>query len=62
MGIGRGMGIDQTAGAASFLMQQAMAMNNAATATVPGTASFDESLGEALENASKAVGKALEKK
>jgi hypothetical protein len=62
LGPGRGMGLDQTAGAASFLTQQAMAMNSAASAGVPGGPSFAESLGEALENASKAVSKALEKK
>jgi hypothetical protein len=62
LGMGRSMGIDQTAGAASFLMQQAMAMNNATSATAPGSPSFAESLGEALDNASKAVVKALEKK
>ena len=61
-GIPRGLGVDQTAGAASFLMQQAMAINNAASAGVPGGPSFAESLGEALDNASKAVIKALEKK
>jgi hypothetical protein len=56
------MGIDQTAGAASFITQQAMAMNRAASAGIPGGPSFEESLGEALDNASKAVVKALEKK
>jgi hypothetical protein len=61
-GIGRGAGIDQTAGAASFLMQQAMSMGQAARAAVPGGPSFDESLGEALDNAVKAVAKAVEKK
>ena len=61
-GIGRGAGIDQTAGAASFLMQQAMSMNQATKASVPGGPSFEESLGEALDNATKAVTQALEKK
>lgn len=61
-GVGRGAGIDQTAGAASFLMQQAMAMNQVTKAAVPGGPSFEESLGEALDNATKAVVKALERK
>jgi hypothetical protein len=59
-GIGRGM--DPTAGAASFLMQQAMASDMA----VPGAsgqsaASFDGSLGEALGDAAKAVAEILNK-
>jgi hypothetical protein len=62
-GVGRGMGIDQTAGAASFIMQQAMAMNGATSSmSAPGGISYAESLGEALDNASKAVAKSLEKK
>jgi hypothetical protein len=62
LGPGRGLGIDQTAGAASFLTQQAMAMSSAASAGTGGGPSYAESLGEALDNASKAVAKALEKK
>jgi len=62
LGPGRGMGIDQTAGAASFITQQALAMNRAASAGAPGGPSFAESLDDALDNASKAVTKALEKK
>jgi hypothetical protein len=61
-GTGHAMGIDQTAGAASFLMQQAMAMNGAASLGVPGGPSFAESLAEALDNVSKAVVKAVETK
>ena len=63
-GIGKGAGIDQTAGAASYVMQQAMAMNNASGLVgAPGQGpSFDESLGEAVNNAAKAVQKALQKK
>ena len=67
MGIGRGaapgraMGIDQTAGAASFLMQQAMAMNNASAGGGAGGPSFTESLDEALENAAKAIADAMKK-
>jgi hypothetical protein len=61
-GGGRGLAIDQTAGAASFIMQQAMAMNGAVNMGTPGGPSFAESLGEALDNSAKAVAKALEKK
>jgi hypothetical protein len=62
VGPGRGLGIDQTAGAASFITQQALAMNRAVSAGTPGGPSFAESLDEALDNASKAVTRALEKK
>lgn len=63
-GIGKGAGIDQTAGAASYLMQQAMTMNQmGGLVGVPGQGpSYDESLGEAVQNAAKAVQKALQKK
>jgi hypothetical protein len=62
-GGGRGLGIDQTAGAASFVMQQAMAMNDmGGLVGVPGQGpSYDESLGEAVQNAAKAVQKAVQK-
>jgi hypothetical protein len=62
-GLGRGVGIDQTAGAASFVMQQAMAMNDmGGLVGVPGQGpSYDESLGEAVQNAAKAVHKAIQK-
>ena len=61
MGAGRGS-IDQTAGAASFIVQQAMAMRSSASSGSPDGPSFDQALNEALDNASKAVVKALEKK
>jgi len=61
-GGGSGVGIDQTAGAASFLVQQTMAMNEASSAGAAGGPSYAESLAEALDNASKAVVKGLEKK
>ena len=62
-GLGRGAGIDGTAGAASFLMQQAMTMNDlGGFVGAPGQGpSYDESLGEAVQNAAKAVQKALQK-
>jgi hypothetical protein len=62
MQMGMGMGIDPTAGAASFLMQQSMA-SNAALSGVPGQggASFDTALGDALQNAAKAVADNLKK-
>jgi hypothetical protein len=63
-GLGRGVGIEQTAGAASYLMQQAMTMNDmGGLVGAPGQGpSYDESLGEAVQNAAKAVEKALQKK
>jgi len=62
MQIGMGMGIDPTAGAASFLMQQSIA-SNAALSGVPGQngPSYDAALGEALQNAVKAVAENLKK-
>ena len=62
-GAGRGIGIDATAGAASFLVQQALTMNSmGGLVGVPGQGpSFDASLGEALDSATKAVSKALQK-
>ena len=62
-GFGRGAGIDATAGAASYLMQNAMAMNDlGGLVGVPGQGpSYDESLGEAVQNAAKAVQKEIEK-
>jgi hypothetical protein len=62
MQMGMGMGIDPTAGAASFLMQQSMASNTALSG-VPGQggASFDAALGEALQNAAKSVAENLKK-
>jgi hypothetical protein len=63
-GLGRGMGMDATAGAASFVVGTAMQMNDlGGYVGVPGQGpSYDESLGEAVQNAAKAVQKALEKK
>jgi len=63
-GLGRGVGVDATVGAASFLMQQAMTMKDmGGLVGVPGQGpSYDESLGEAVQNAAKAVQKSLEKK
>jgi hypothetical protein len=62
MQMGMGMGIDPTAGAASFLMQQSMA-STAALSGVPGQGgpSFDAALGEALQNAAKSVAENLKK-
>jgi len=63
-GLGRGAGIDGTAGAASYLIQQAMTMNDlGGFVGTPGQGpSYDESLGEAVQNAAKAVQKALQDK
>jgi hypothetical protein len=61
-GMQMGMGIDPTAGAASFLMQQSMASTTALSG-VPGQGgpSFDAALGEALQNAAKTVADSLKK-
>jgi hypothetical protein len=61
--MGGGRGVDTTANAAGFLMQQSMAMNQVTSLVgVPGGGpSYDESLGEAVQNAAKAVQKALQK-
>jgi hypothetical protein len=63
-GLGRGAGIDATAGAASYLLVQGMAMNNVnGLVGAPGSGpSFDKSLGNATEDAAKAVAKALSAK
>jgi hypothetical protein len=61
----RGVGLDLTASAASYLVQQAMDMSNAGGLVgVPGQGgpSYDESLGEAIDGAAKAVAKALQPK
>jgi hypothetical protein len=63
--IAAGAGVDATAGAASYLMQQAVTMSQSrALVGLPGQPgpSYEESLGEAVENASKAVQKALQGK
>jgi hypothetical protein len=61
---GLGKTIDATAGAASFVMGTAMQMNDlGGYVGVPGQGpSYDESLGEAVQNAARAVQKALERK
>ena len=62
MQMGMGMGIDPTAGAASFLMQQSMASTTALSgAAGQGGPSFDAALGEALQNAAKTVAENLKK-
>ena len=63
-GVGRGMGMDATAGAAAYMMQTAMTMDSmGGFVGVPGQGpSYDESLGEAVQNAAQAVEKALQKK
>jgi hypothetical protein len=63
-GFGKSAGLDATAGAASYLMQQAMTMNQlGGLVGVPGVGpSYDESLGEAVQNAAKAVQKAVQQK
>jgi hypothetical protein len=63
-GLGKNIGMDATAGAAAHLMQSGMAMDSlGGFVGVPGQGpSYDESLGEAVQNAAKAVQKALEKK
>jgi hypothetical protein len=60
-GLGKGAGIDATAGAASYLLQQGMAMNKmGGLGGTPGSGpSFDASLSKASENAAKAVAKAV---
>jgi len=62
MQVGMGMGIDPTAGAASFLMQQSMASNTALSGvTGQGGQTFDAALSEALQNAAKSVADNLKK-
>ncbi len=55
-------GIDPAAGAASFLMQQAMAAESPAGTGLPGEPSFDAALDEALQNAARSVADNLKKK
>jgi hypothetical protein len=61
---GKGVGLDVTAGAASYLLNTATTMDNlGGFVGVPGQGpSYDESLGEAVQNAAKAVQKSLERK
>lgn len=61
MGMQMGMGIDPTAGAASFLMQQSMASTALTSGAAGQGPSFDAAIGEALENAAKAVSENLKK-
>lgn len=58
-----GTGIDMSAGAASYLMQSAVTMSSSALVGLPGQAgpSYEESLGEAVQNTAKAVQKAVQK-
>ena len=58
--INTGIGLDRTAGAATFLMQQAML--GASAPNMSGGPSFDASLGDALEDAAKSVVDNLKKK
>jgi hypothetical protein len=62
-GVAGGAGVDGTAGAASYVMQQAMTMNQlGGLVGTPGQGpSYDESLGEAVQNVAKSVQKALQK-
>ena len=62
-GMQAGLGLDPTAGAASFLMQQSMA-SNALTSGLLGAQgpSFEEALGDALKNAAKSVSDNLRRK
>jgi hypothetical protein len=58
-----GLGIDATANAASFLMQQSMASNALTSGSMGASAaSFEEALGDALKNAAKSVSDNLKKK
>jgi hypothetical protein len=59
-GMRMGMGLDRTAGAASFLTQQAM-MGGTPSALAQQGPSFDAPLGDALEGAAKNVVEALKK-
>jgi hypothetical protein len=60
MQMGMGMGIDPTAGAASFLMQQSIASKALGSGAGQGP-SFDAALDEAFQNAAKAVSENLKK-
>jgi len=57
--MGTGRGVDRTAGAAMFLMDQAMA--GASGASTDGSPSFDASLAEALQDGAKKVGENLKR-
>jgi hypothetical protein len=55
-------GLDPTAGAASFLMQQAISIEGPTMPGEPSGPSFDAALDEALKNAAKAVSESVKKK
>ena len=57
--MGTGRGVDRTAGAAMFLMDQAMA--GASGASADGAPSYDASLAEALQDGAKKVGENLKR-
>ena len=57
--MGTGRGVDRTAGAAMFLMDQAMA--GASGASPDGAPSYDASLAEALQDGAKKVGENLKR-
>lgn len=59
----RGLGLDPTAGAASFLMQQSMAATTlTGTALGPQAPSLEEALGDALKSAARSVSDNLKRK
>jgi len=59
-GLRMGVGLDRSAGAATFLMQQAMM--GASSSGMSQGPSFDAPLGNALEDAAKRVAESLKKK
>ena len=59
--LSKGAGIDTTAVAASYLISQAMTMNSLGGLVGAGQGTYDESLGEAVQSAAKAVQKAIQK-
>ena len=59
-GLRMGVGLDRSAGAATFLMQQAMM--GASSSGMSQGPSFDAPLGDALEDAAKRVAESLKKK
>jgi hypothetical protein len=61
-GMRGGLGIDATANAASFLMQQSLASNAVTSGLAGQGTSFDAALGDALKSAAKAVSENLAKK
>jgi hypothetical protein len=57
--MGTGRGVDRTAGAAMFLMDQAMAGTSGTSGD--GAPSYDASLAEALQDGAKKVGENLKR-